>query len=108
MKVEVRQSERLEAIADLLVIGLYQGEPEPAEIAMVHGAQEAKGAFKKLTLLHPDDPMWLLIVGLGPREEIDAERLRVAAALAAQEATRLEAGSIAWTVPESDDAEAAA
>src|SRR5215218_2505254 len=108
MKVEVRQSEPRVTLVDLLVVGLYEGDPEPAGIGIVPGTQKAKGTFKKLTLLHPDDPQWLLIVGLGPREEIDPERLRVAAALAAKEAGRLEATSIAWTVPESEDAASAA
>jgi leucyl aminopeptidase len=108
MKVEVKPSEPQGTIANLLAIGLYEGEPEPAGIGIVYGSDEAKGAFKKLTLLHPDDPMWLLIVGLGPRQQIDPERLRVAAALAAKEATRLEAASIAWRLPESDDDAAAA
>jgi leucyl aminopeptidase len=108
MKVEVRQSEPLETMVDLLVVGLYEGDPEPAGYGILIGAHEAKSEFKKLTLLHPDDPQWLLIVGLGEREEIDPERLRVAAALAAKEAARLEATSIAWTVPESEDAAATA
>jgi leucyl aminopeptidase len=47
------------------------------------------------------------VVGLGKRDEIDAEKLRVAAARAAKEAARLEATSLAWALPESDDAEAA-
>jgi len=108
MKVTVEQSELRETMVDLLVVGLFEGETEPAGIGTVSGAYKAKAAFKKLTLLHPDDPQWLLIVGLGDREEIDAERLRVAAALAAKEAGRLEAASIAWALPESLDAETAA
>jgi leucyl aminopeptidase len=108
MKVEVRQSELRKTTADLLVVGLYEGDPEPAGIGIVSGVREAKGAFKKLTLLHPDDPQWLLIVGLGARGEIDAERLRVAAALAAKEAGRLDATSVAWRLPEGIDAALAA
>src|SRR3954447_12821766 len=108
MKVEVHQSELRSTLVDLLVVGLYEGDPEPAGIGIVNGANQAKGAFKKLTLLHPDDARWLLIVGLGARREIDAERLRIAAALAAKEAGRLEARSIAWRLPDGLDAEAAA
>ena len=48
------------------------------------------------------------MVGLGKAEEMNAERARVAAALAAQEAARLEAKSIAWVLPASDDADATA
>ncbi len=108
MKVEVRQSGLRETIVDLLVVGLYEGGPEPEGLGIVNGIGKAEGGFKKLTLLHPDDPQWLLVVGLGEREEIDAERLRVAAALAAKEAGRLEAASIAWRLPEGIDPDAAA
>jgi leucyl aminopeptidase len=108
MKVEVRQSEPLEAGSELLVLGLYEGEQTPSAIESVPGSIVAKGEFKKRTLLHPDDPLWVLVVGLGKREEADAERLRVAAALAAKEAGRLEASSVAWVLPASDDGAAAA
>jgi leucyl aminopeptidase len=107
MKIEIAQSELLETVADLLVVGLYEGE-ELSPMPGGHGAQKAKRDFKKRTLLHPDGPWWMLVVGLGKRDEIDAERLRVAAALAAKEAGRLEVGSIAWAPPEADDDDAAA
>ena len=45
----------------------------------------------------------MLVVGLGERDELDPERLRVAAALAAKEADRLRAESLAWALPASDD-----
>ncbi|HWN73924.1 MAG TPA: M17 family peptidase N-terminal domain-containing protein, partial [Solirubrobacterales bacterium] len=108
MRVEVRQSELRETGVDLLVVGLFEGEAEPAGIGPVRGAEKARAAFKKLTLLHPDDPQWLLIVGLGDRDELDAERLRVAGALAAKEAGRLEATSLAWALPDGFDASAGA
>ncbi len=108
MKVEVRQGDLTEAGADLTVVGLYEGEALPAAIADVAGAADAKGAFKKLMLLHPGGKARVLVAGLGKREEADAERLRVAAALAAKEAGRLEASSIAWALPEAGDEAAAA
>jgi leucyl aminopeptidase len=108
MKIEVSQTKLRTTMVGLLVVGLYEGDPEPEGIGILPGAEEAKGGFKKLSLFHPDDPQWLLVVGLGKREEIDAERLRVAAALAAKEARRLEVDSIAWAVPESDDPAATA
>ena len=103
MKIEIRQSTLRETAVDLLVVGLFEEEGEPDGIGIVPGARKAKGSFKKLTQLHLDDPQWLLIVGLGKREEIDAERLRVAAALAAGRAAQLEASSIAWQLPETHD-----
>jgi leucyl aminopeptidase len=108
VKVEVRPDEITAVDADLLAIGLYEGEELPAELAAVPGAADAKGGSEKLSLLHPERPGRALVVGLGKREDADPERLRVAAALAAREASRLEAASVAWLPPPSDDVEAAA
>jgi len=108
MKVEVRQSELPQAGADLLVVGLYEDGSLPDPIAGAAGAAVAKGGFKKLSRAHLPGGAPLLVVGLGKREEADAERLRVAAALAAQEAGRLQAGSVAWALPEGVDEAGAA
>jgi leucyl aminopeptidase len=108
MKVELSQSPLPEVEADLVVVGLREGEELPAELAGAPGAGDAKGGFKKQALLHPKRPGRVLVVGLGKAEELDAERLRVAAALAAKQARRLEARSIVWQLPETDDGAAAA
>jgi leucyl aminopeptidase len=108
VKVEISQSELLEAGADLTVVGLYESESLPASLAELPGAGDARGDFKKRTLLRPAGSGWLLVVGLGKREESEAERLRIAAAIAAKEAARLEARSLAWAPPEGVDGEAAA
>jgi len=104
----VRQLQPGEIDADLLVVGLHEGEELPAELAGAPGANDAKGDFRKLALLHPEQPARVLVVGLGKREEADAERLRLAAAVAAKQAGKLEAASLAWLLPESDDEEATA
>ncbi len=107
MKVVVSQSEPLEAGADLVVVGLHEGEALPAAIADLAGSDDAKGGFKKKLLLHAGGTR-VLVLGLGKREDADAERLRVAAAIAAKEGARLEAGSIAWALPDGRDAGVAA
>jgi leucyl aminopeptidase len=107
MRVEVKQGELATAGAELAIVGLFEGGDLPAPIAAANGADQAQAGFKKLTTLRPDDFPPVLVVGLGERNELDAEKLRVAAAVAAQEAERLEVGSIAWELPELDDAGAA-
>ena len=87
--------------ADLEVLGLPDGEDVPAGIAEVPGAGDVRTAFKKTTLLRPSDNERLLVIGLGKREELTAERLRVAATVALKQAQSLEARSIAWALPES-------
>jgi leucyl aminopeptidase len=108
VKVQVRQSELAAVDADLIVLGLYEGDSAPAEIATAPGAAAAKGTFKSLSAAFPEGQARVLVVGLGKREEADAERLRVAAAIAVGEAGRLEAGSLAWALPEFADADVAA
>jgi leucyl aminopeptidase len=108
MKVELSQSALPEVEADLCVVGLCDGEELPAELAGAPGAGDAKGGFRKQALLHPERPGRVLVVGLGKAEELDAERLRVAAALAAKQAQRLEARSLAWQLPKTNDEAAAA
>jgi len=107
MKVEVRQGELLAVEVELAVAGLCEDESLPSALAELPGAAAAKGGFKKRLLLHAGEAA-VLVVGLGKRQEVEPERLRVAAALAAQEAGRLEASSLAWALPETDVAAAAA
>ncbi len=95
----MRQTEISEADADLVAVGLYDGAELPPEIAGAPGGGDAKGGFKKLSPLHPESPGRVLVVGLGKREEMDAERARVVAALVAKEAERLEVVSLAWHFP---------
>jgi leucyl aminopeptidase len=99
LKVSVSQAEIPHVDADLLAVGLCESEELPSELAAARGAGDAKGAFKETAMLHPDAPGRALVVGLGKREELDAERLRVAAAIVAKEAGRLKAASLAWLVP---------
>ncbi|HWM64366.1 MAG TPA: leucyl aminopeptidase [Solirubrobacterales bacterium] len=102
MKVDVSQTAIPQTEADLLAVGLYEDGELPADLADAAGAADAKAGFEKLTLLRPESPGPVLVVGFGPREDFDAERARVAAALAAKEAGRLEATSLAWGPPEPD------
>jgi leucyl aminopeptidase len=105
MKVSVSQNEIAAVDADLVALGLYEGEELPGELASARGAGDAKGSFKKLTMLHPEQPSRVLVVGLGKQEERDPERMRIAAALVAKEAAKLGARSLAWGLPLEDEGE---
>jgi leucyl aminopeptidase len=106
MKVEVKQAELAAGVADLVAVGLFEDGELPEAVAAAAGADAAQSAFRKVSLVRPDGRPPVLVVGLGKRAEIEAEKLRVAAAVAAKEAARLQAGSLAWALPESDNAEA--
>jgi leucyl aminopeptidase len=94
--------------ADVVAVALADGDQLPAELRSAPGAGDAKTSFKKVALLHPERPARVLAVGVGPRAELDAERLRVAAALLAKQAGGVDARSIAWLVPDGIAAPAAA
>jgi leucyl aminopeptidase len=108
VNVAVSQQSPTDVATDLLLAGLYEGEGLAAELSGAPGASDAKGGFEKLTLLRPERPARVLVVGLGKREDSDPERLRLAAAVAAKEAGRLGTASLAWLLPESDDPSATA
>jgi len=108
MNVDVRQGSLQDADAALVAVGLYEGEALPEEVAGAPGADDAKGSFKTMTRLYPGGPERLLVVGLGEREKLDAEKLRVLAALVAGEAAKVEATSLAWALPPYEDEAAAA
>ncbi|OLE36271.1 MAG: hypothetical protein AUG48_07950 [Actinobacteria bacterium 13_1_20CM_3_68_9] len=100
MQVEVTDKPLVSVEADLHAIGLFDEEVLPEAFRDLPGAGDVRTAFKKLTLLRPDQPARLLVVGLGSPDELDPERLRVAAALAVTEAARYDARTIAWGLPQ--------
>ncbi|HEX4306738.1 MAG TPA: leucyl aminopeptidase [Solirubrobacterales bacterium] len=108
MNVDVRQRSLRDADAALVAVGLYEGDSLPEEVAGAPGAGDAKGSFKAMTRLYPGGPERLLVVGLGERDALDAEKLRVLAALVAAEAAKVEATSLAWALPAFEDEAAAA
>jgi len=104
VQIEVT-GEPLDAVdADLHVTGLAQDEELDAAHRELPGAGDARGVFRRHTLLRPDADRRVLVIGLGKRDELDAERLRVLAATAVQEAGRYDATTIAWALPESGGA----
>ncbi len=109
MKIEVKAGELGEVEADVLALGLCEGETLPAELADAAGAGAAKGNFKRVSTVLPGAGARVVVVGLGKRDDVNAERLRVAAALVAREAAGLEATALAWVPPDAvAGAEAAA
>ena len=111
MHVETTTTPFAKTDADLHVIALADGESLPFEFAQAPGAADVKTGFKKLAVVRPEAPERLLVVGLGKAEDVDAERLRVAAALAVKQGGRFDATSIALALPtagpEGDEAAAA-
>jgi len=108
VRVELTDKPLAEVEADLLAVMLFEDEELPEPLAGAPGAEDVKGGFRKTALLHPEKPGRALVVGLGERDDFEPERARVAAALAARQASSLEATSLALAPPDSDDGKAVA
>src|ERR671914_801278 len=91
--VRARSGAPEETAADTRVVPLFDGE----------SLDDAKPGLKKVAVAHEDAPgggqRRVLIAGLGKRDELDAERTRVAAAAAAGRAKGLGAVSLSWAAP---------
>ena len=102
--VTARSGPPEETAADTRVVGLFENESlsDPALQRLVE-LGEAKPGLKKVAVAHEDAPgggqRRVLIAGLGKRDELDAERARVAAAAAAGRAKELGAVSLSWAAP---------
>jgi leucyl aminopeptidase len=102
VRVEVVSGALTEVDADLVAIALCDGEALPQELANTPGAGDVKTGYRKTATLFPERPRRVVVVGLGKREDLDAERLRVAGALAAKEAATHSVTSLAWSPPETE------
>jgi leucyl aminopeptidase len=94
-----------ETPADTRVVGLFEGEElADAGLQSLVELGEAKARLKHVAVTHEDAPgggrRRVLIAGLGPRGEFDAEGARVAAAVAAARARELGAVSLSWAAPD--------
>ena len=105
IQVSARRGAPEETAADTRVVGLLEGEAlaDPALQSLVE-LGEAKPGLKKVAVTHEDAPgggqRRVLIAGLGKRDELDAEKVRVAAASAAGRARELGAVSLSWAAPD--------
>ena len=85
--------------ADTVAVGLFEGGTVcgPAQALVESG--EARGKARRTAVTHADGRRWI-VVGLGAREDWDAEAARVAGAVAIARARELGSRSLAWEAPE--------
>jgi leucyl aminopeptidase len=89
--------------ADTIAVGVFEGEQlEQPELQALIDSGEAKRTLGAVALTHLDGRRFL-IVGLGAREDFDAERARTAAAGAANRAATLGSTALGWSAPAGSD-----
>src|SRR4051812_16621262 len=97
--VTARQGAPEETSADTRVVGLFEGDSPPdGPVAELVSSGEAKSGARKLAVTH-EDGRRVIVVGLGKRDDFDAEKARVAAGVAAQRARELGARALSWAEP---------
>lgn len=103
VNVEPTTESALDTGADTVVVGVFEGEdiahdlPGGALQELLQSG-EARRKFKRLAVTHHDGKR-VILIGLGQREQFDAERARVAAAVAHARARDLGASTLCWEVP---------
>jgi leucyl aminopeptidase len=108
VRVEVAEKPLAEVDSDLLIVLVFDGDDLPEPLAGAPGSEDAKGGYKKTSLIHPDKPRRAVVVGLGDRGDFEPERARVAGAIAARSAGSMDVSSMTLAGPDADDPKALA
>ncbi len=103
MEVATTTAPPLQTDADTIVVGLVADEGIPHDLPDGHlgavvASGEAAAGVRRLAVTHADGRRFIL-VGLGERDRLDAERARVAAADVHGRARELGGSSLCWEVP---------
>src|SRR5437763_2480400 len=107
MEVRATTDSPLRTGADTICVGLVEGEgiahdTDDGALDALLASGEARAGPRKLALAHAAGARWLL-VGLGSREDLDAEAARVAGAVAVDRARELGARTLCWELPHGVD-----
>src|SRR3954471_3631077 len=96
-----------ETAADTIAIGVFEGKAISHDVdGVLQGlvdSGEAKPGLRKLAVAHAGGRRYVL-VGLGKRDEFDAERARVAAAAVVGRAKELGTRALCWELPHHTEA----
>jgi leucyl aminopeptidase len=103
VNVEATTESPLASGADTIAVGVFEGEDVAhdlpgGELGALLASGEAQRKFKRLAVTHADGKRAIL-VGLGARDQFDAERARIAAAVAHRRAREIGAQTLCWEVP---------
>ena len=103
MRISATTDSPLETSADTIAVGVFDGEDVAHDVSdgilqRLLDRGEARRAFKHLAVAHADDRRFV-VVGLGAREQFDAERARIVAAAVHARARELASTALCWEVP---------
>ncbi|HLM49305.1 MAG TPA: leucyl aminopeptidase [Solirubrobacteraceae bacterium] len=103
MQVHATTSPPMDVEADTVAVGIYEGKGVPHDVdggalQPLVDAGEARATPRHLAVAHAAGRRWIL-VGLGPREGLTAERMREVAAAVHARARELGTRVLCWELP---------
>ncbi|HEX8204476.1 MAG TPA: leucyl aminopeptidase [Solirubrobacteraceae bacterium] len=103
MRVSATTDAPLDTGADTIAVGVFAGKGIPHDVPngtlqSLVDAGEAKARLKALAVAHAEGRRWIL-VGLGARDDFDAEDARVVATAVHGRAKELGTRSLCWELP---------
>ncbi|MDQ5894864.1 MAG: leucyl aminopeptidase [Actinomycetota bacterium] len=85
--------------ADLVAVGLFEGDELTEPLGSTAGASDASGDFKSQVIVYPGKPERVVIIGLGPKEEFNREKTRVIGAVSQKVLKQVKGEALAWMLP---------
>lgn len=110
MQISVRSGDVLSTPSSLAIVAVHEGAVLPKAVAAAFEAGDFTGAANQTLVVYPrtkGTPSRVLLVGLGAKKAVDAERVRQAVATAIRQARSAQVAEVSLGVP-SDIAVAAA
>ncbi len=101
MDVDTIAAPATQAGADTIAIGLFDGDTETLDalgLRALLDRGEAKSSFRHLAVGHTGEAT-VIVVGLGASDDLDDERIRIAAALVRGRAAEVGSSHLAWELP---------
>ncbi|HMW44819.1 MAG TPA: M17 family peptidase N-terminal domain-containing protein, partial [Solirubrobacterales bacterium] len=89
--------------ADLVAVGLFEGDELSEPLGSTAGASDASGDFKSKVIVYPGKPERVVIIGLGPKDGFTLEKARVAGAVAQKALKEVKGEALAWMLPDTGD-----
>ena len=89
--------------ADLVALGLFEGDSLPEPLGSTPGAGDASSDFKSSVTVFPGKPERVVVVGLGARSEFTPERARVAGAVSQAALGKAKGEALGWVLPDAGD-----
>ena len=86
--------------ADLVAVGIFEGEEPSEPLGSTAGATDASGEFKSQVIVYPGKPERVVILGLGKKEDFTPEKARVIGAVSQKALKQVKGEVLAWALPE--------